>query len=74
MLDTLKERPDAGEHIERSRWPRNTAHQGVNNLWRYEIERNMRMSYMIRLEGDVFTVLVIAIFLTHKRYERRFGY
>jgi hypothetical protein len=74
MLDVLCERPDAGDHIQRSRWPRERHYLGVNNLWRFEIDRQMRGAYTIKSEGGALTVLVIEIFLDHKSYERRFGY
>ncbi len=74
MLDTLKERVDAGDHIRRSLWPKILAYQGVNNLWRYDIDRDMRATYTIKREGNKFIVLVIEVFTDHKSYERRFGY
>ncbi len=42
MLDTLKERPDAGDHIPRSLWPRHSMYGDLSNLFRYEIDRAMR--------------------------------
>lgn len=74
MLDTLKERADAGDHVQRSLWPQILAYEGINNLWRYEIDREMRAAYTVKREGDVFTVRIIEIFPDHKSYERRFRY
>jgi hypothetical protein len=54
--------------------PKIPAYEGINNLWRYEIDREMRATYTVKREGDLFTVRVIEIFPDHKRYERRFGY
>ncbi|MDE1854058.1 MAG: hypothetical protein KGI38_10005 [Thaumarchaeota archaeon] len=74
MLDTLQEKPDAGDHVQRSLWPKTGAYQGINNLWRYEIDNEMRASYTLMKEGDSITVRVIEIFQNHKSYEMRFGY
>ena len=74
MLDNLKERPDAGDHIRRNLWPRTGAYAGVNNLWRYDIDRVKRATYTLIRKGDRLTVLVIEVFADHKIYERRFGY
>jgi hypothetical protein len=74
MLDLLLERSDAGDHIQRSRWPRDSHYQGINNLWRYELDRQMRAAYTLKSEGEMLTVLVIEIFPDHKSYEHRFGY
>jgi hypothetical protein len=74
MLDTLKERPDAGDHVPRSLWPKHPAYSGLSNLFRYEIDRAMRASYTIMRESDGYVVRVIEIFPDHKAYERRFRY
>jgi hypothetical protein len=74
MLDTLKERPDAADHVPRSLWPTHPAYSGLSNLFRYEIGRAMRASYTITRQGDRYTVRVIEIFPDHKSYERRFRY
>ena len=74
MLDTLKERVDAGDYVPRSLWPKHPAYEGLSNLFRYEIDRTMRASYTIRREGDKYTVRMIEIFPDHKSYERRFHY
>ncbi len=74
MLDMLKERPDAGDHIPRSLWPRHSAYADLTNLFRYEIDRALRASYTIGRDGDKHIVRVIEIFPDHKSYERRFRY
>jgi len=74
MLDTLKERPDAGDHVPRHLWPKSAQYQGINNLFRYEIDRGMRASYTIRKDELKRVVVVIEIFPDHKTYERRFNY
>ena len=74
MLDTLNERIDAGDHVPRKLWPKVPAYRDVDNLWRYEVDREMRAIYTIRRESDRYTVRIIEIFPDHKSYERRFGY
>ncbi len=74
MLDTLKERVDAGDYVPRSLWPKHPAYEDLSNLFRYEIDRAMRASYTVRREGDKYTVRIIEIFPNHKSYERRFHY
>jgi hypothetical protein len=74
MLDTLKERPDSGDHVPRGLWPKNTSYVNLNNLFRYEIDRAMRASYTIMRQGERYVVRVIEIFPDHKSYERRFRY
>ncbi len=74
MLDTLKERPDAGDHVSRHLWPKTIAYLEVNNLFRYEIDRAMRASYTIRRDEAKIIVRVIEIFQDHKSYEKRFHY
>jgi len=74
MLDTLKERVDAGDYIPRSLWPKHPAYEDLSNLFRYEIDQSMRASYTIRREGNRDIVRMIEIFPDHKSYERRFHY
>jgi hypothetical protein len=74
MLDALKERPDAGDHVPRSPWPRHPAYVDLSNLFRFEIDQAMRASYTIRSEGDRYIVRVIEIFRDHKSYVMRFRY
>ncbi len=70
----LKEDPAAGEHIEKSHWPkRYVRNYGINNLFRYDLSGGYRMLYtIIRKEGVVKpTILDI---LDHTAYDRLFGY
>ena len=74
MLDTLKERVDAGNYVPRSIWPKDPAYHEIRNLSRYEIDRSMRACYTLKRDGDKYTIRVIEIFRDHKSYERRFRY
>ena len=62
MLDTLKERADAGNHIPRHLWPKNPSYLQINNLFRYEIDRNMRASYSIRRDESRIIVRIMRSF------------
>ena len=74
MLDTLKEREDAGEHVRQSQWPRHPAYAGISNLFRYKVDKEMRASYTIVHDGPALKVVIIEIFADHQSYERRFRY
>lgn len=74
MLDTLQERENAGEHVRRRLWPKHPAYEGISNLFRYAVDKEMRASYTIVRDRTNLKVVIIEIFPDHKRYERRFGY
>jgi hypothetical protein len=42
MKSVLEERKDAGDNVPRGLWPRDAAYGGITNLYRYEIDREMR--------------------------------
>lgn len=74
MMDVLKSRCDAGEHIPRTHWSNVSLYKVFNNLWRYEIDDKARAVYTIIASGQKLIVLIVEIFPDHKSYERRFGY
>ena len=46
---------------------------GINNLWKYDLPNAWRLIYSI--SGDeILIVSVILEWMSHKEYERRFGY
>lgn len=73
-LNALKERPDAGDLVERSLWPNEYKKLALDNLFRLDVGRGQRMTYTITTEGDMLDVDIIEFFRTHKDYERRFHY
>jgi hypothetical protein len=73
-LDTLKERPDAGDPGTACALADRLQDAQLDNLFRIEVGRSQRMTYSIRIGGEDATVLVIEFFASHKEYERRFGY
>ena len=74
VLNVLKERPDAGDRVERSLWPDEYGEMEIDNLFRMEVGKSQRITYTIRIEGNNLDVDVIEFFRTHKEYERRFHY
>ena len=74
VLDTLKERPDSGDLVERTLWPDEYESLALDNLFRIEVGKAQRMTYTIRIEGADLDVDVIEFFRTHKEYEKRFHY
>ncbi len=74
VLNALKERPDAGDLVERSLWPDEYKKLELDNLFRTEVGSDQRITYTIRIEGDYLDVDVIEFFKTHKEYEKRFHY
>jgi hypothetical protein len=74
-LDKLKQNTMAGEKIQRPQWPPfYVKRYAINNLWKYNMSKAARLIYTILSEKGRWTVIVIEMFLTHKEYEKRFGY
>jgi hypothetical protein len=46
---------------------------GIDNLWKYNFHKNWRLMYSVTGDGSQVIALVIE-WLSHKEYERRFGY
>jgi len=74
-LDKLKANIMAGEKIQRSQWPPLYVRRyGISNLWKFNMSRGARLIYTILSENGRWVVVVFEMFLTHKEYEKRFGY
>lgn len=46
---------------------------GITNLWKYDLPNGWRLLYTV-VGNEVKIVSVILEWMTHKEYERRFGY
>jgi len=46
---------------------------GIDNLWKYNFHKNWRLMYSVAGDGTSVISLIIE-WLSHKEYERRFGY
>ncbi len=74
MIDTLKERPFAGDYVRRELWPQTYIAMGLQNLYRFEVDKGLRAMYSVKRDGLNVEVKIIEFFATHKEYEKRFGY
>lgn len=73
-LDVLKENMFAGQRIERNKFPKFYVQKyGVNNLYKYNLDRANRLVYTL-VANETGTAVVVLDVLSHKEYEKRFGY
>jgi len=73
-LDVLRANMLAGEKVERRKWPREYVRQyGIRNLFRFDLDRNHRLTYTIVAEEMRKVVCVIEV-MDHRTYNQRFGY
>jgi len=73
-LDALRENMEAGDKIEKGRWPKIYAERyGITNLFKLDLDRNYRLTYTIIAENMKKVSCVIEV-MDHKTYNRRFGY
>lgn len=73
-IDDLKKNPMSGIRVPNNLIPKDYVKKyDVNNLWKYNLPNAWRLTYT--LSGDsVKIVSVILEWMTHKEYEKRFGY
>ena len=74
MFDLLLADRECGNKIQKDRIPDYyTRKYGVNNLYRYEHPENYRSCYtLVKREGEICGLILD--FMTHREYEKRFGY
>jgi len=73
-LDVLRENMEAGEKVEKRKWPRIYVRRyGIRNLFRLDLDRNYRLTYTIIANGLKKVVCVLEV-MDHKTYNLRFGY
>jgi hypothetical protein len=73
-LAVLRENMFAGKLIAKKKFPRVYVQKyGVNNLYKYNLDRSKRLIYTLAADGSGTAVVVLEI-LEHKDYEKRFGY
>ncbi len=74
-LDRLKGNMMIGDKIARPQWPPfYVKRYQVSNLWKLNLSRGARLVYTVLSENGRWVVVVLEMFLTHKEYEKRFGY
>lgn len=74
VTDEMKQDRNLGDYIKTKPWPdKYVKTHGVTNLYRREIGGNYRLIYTVRgrKEDKVYQLLDL---LTHKEYDRLFGY
>lgn len=73
-IEDLKENPMSGVRVPNDLIPKEYIKRyEVTNLWKYNLPNAWRLTYT--LSGDsVKIVSVILEWMSHKEYERRFGY
>jgi Txe/YoeB family toxin of Txe-Axe toxin-antitoxin module len=75
MIDELETNPAAGEQLQKRLWPKDYTRQGLENVFRFEIDKSMRATYTVRrIDNQNREVRIIDFFRTHKEYERKFHY
>lgn len=73
-LAVLKENMFAGQRIEKSKLPKFYVQKyGINNLYKHNLDRANRLIYTLVADESGIVVVVLEI-LSHKEYEKRFGY
>ncbi|MBM3229484.1 hypothetical protein FJZ26_03570 [Candidatus Parvarchaeota archaeon] len=73
-IGDLKENPLCGIKIPRHLWPDEYAKKfGIDNLRKYDLPDGWRLMYYL-VGNRVEIISVILEWLTHKDYEKRFGY
>ncbi|HZY47053.1 MAG TPA: hypothetical protein VFE96_04575 [Candidatus Bathyarchaeia archaeon] len=74
-MDKLKQNMMAGDKIQRPQWPPYYVKRyGIGNLWKFNMSKGARLVYTVLSENGRWVVVVLEMFLTHKEYEKRFGY
>ena len=73
-LDVLRENMFAGQRIEKEKFPKYYVQKhGINNLYKYNLDAGNRLVYTLVADESGVVVVVLEI-LSHKEYEKRFGY
>lgn len=73
-MDVLKSKPNAGNSIQRNRWPEKyIIEHDITNLFRYQLPDGYRLIYTIMSESNKITCLLLEVF-NHTEYAKRFGY
>jgi len=73
-LYVLRENIFAGQRIEKKKFPKYYVQKhGINNLYKYNLDAGNRLVYTLVADESGVVVVVLEI-LSHKEYEKRFGY
>ncbi|MCX6777516.1 MAG: hypothetical protein NT157_01385 [Candidatus Micrarchaeota archaeon] len=73
-IGELKANPFAGIPIQRRLWPPEYVRKfGIDNLRKYDLPDGWRLTYTLQ-GNEIEIISIILEWLSHKQYERRFGY
>ena len=73
-LDELKKNPFCGTEIPKQLIPKRYFRlYGVNNLWKYDLQKGWRVIYT-NVADEVKILSVVLEWFDHSEYEKRFGY
>jgi len=73
-LGVLKENMFAGQKVEKKKFPKYYVQRyEINNLYKYNLDVANRLIYTLVADESGIAVVVLEI-LSHKEYEKRFGY
>jgi hypothetical protein len=73
-LDVLKVNMFAGKAIEKKKLPKTYVQRyGITNLYKYNLDASNRLTYTL-VADELGTAVVVLEIMTHKEYEKRFGY
>ncbi|MBS3100144.1 hypothetical protein J4463_02920 [Candidatus Pacearchaeota archaeon] len=73
-INDLKINPFCGIKIPRRLWPKEyIQNYEITNLWKYNLPNSWRLAYTI-VSDEIKIVSIILEWMTHKEYERRFGF
>lgn len=73
-IEDLKLNPLCGIRIPKKLWPKEyLQNYEITNLWKYNLPNAWRLTYTIESD-EIKIVSIILNWMTHKEYERLFGY
>lgn len=73
-LDALRLDCGLGIRVPKRIWPKfYKKHYLITNLWKCDLPSGWRVTYTIKIDEEK-TICMILEWLTHKKYNRRFGY
>ena len=74
LFDLLKENYELGVKLPKQIWPaRYVVKWRIRNLYKCDLGRDWRMTYTLLSERGGIAVVALEV-LTHKEYDRLFGY
>lgn len=73
-MDDLKENPFCGIRVPSDRWPKEYVKKyKISCLYKYNLPNAWRLIYTIN-GSEIEVVAILLEWMSHKEYERRFGY